>query len=641
MADIDKIKRNVKRMVDGGAAEGEIDAYLSSEGVSAADLRNSNSGGALKYIDDVARRIASGATFGFADEFAAGMNAAIGRGDYSTNVAQERARDAAFYESNPKTALAAEIGGAVVSPINKAIGAVAGPGALNLGKWANYAFQGGAGGAIAGAGNATEGNRLSGSLMGAGAGAALGLAVPGAMTLGTNAAQRLVGGLKAPESPMARALNRAMERDGLDVGQVRSRLAELGPEATIADMGGNVTGLARSVAQMPGQSMKAAEALRTRQGGQGDRLMKAALDAVGVDSLETLIQQRSAAARPLYDAAFAVQQGPATTLSKQIKSDKITRLLDNPLVQSGINKGIAIIRNEADALNEPMVLADYALQRNAAGQFERVGTPTLRLLDAAKRGLDDIMQSDVVRDPVTNRLTQYGRSVEQLRSALVGELDNLTTDPTTGTSLYKQAREAWAGPSDAIEALATIKKTVERARDFSDVTGRLLGSKEIREKLSKLLPTPEAFNAFAAAVQREKTFAETNRFVLGNSLTQFTKAAQDDLAESGTDAAFRFAERSQGGAMQLLLDLARSGVNALKRPPTQVADELAQPLFSSDPVAQKAAFDELAKRTKLGSILARPNVARLGQLMTPQQRALMTGSQAGAYAGGLYGGSNQ
>jgi len=45
-------------------------------------------------VDDVVRSVASGATFGLADEIAAGGNALLGIGNYSDNVAAERARDA-------------------------------------------------------------------------------------------------------------------------------------------------------------------------------------------------------------------------------------------------------------------------------------------------------------------------------------------------------------------------------------------------------------------------------------------------------------------------------------------------------------------------------------------------------------------
>ena len=39
MADIDKVKRNLGRMIDGGAPESDIDAYLMSENVTPDQLR--------------------------------------------------------------------------------------------------------------------------------------------------------------------------------------------------------------------------------------------------------------------------------------------------------------------------------------------------------------------------------------------------------------------------------------------------------------------------------------------------------------------------------------------------------------------------------------------------------------------------
>src|SRR5687767_12020599 len=40
MGDIEKVKRNVGRMIDQGAPESDIDAYIAGEGVTVAQLRN-------------------------------------------------------------------------------------------------------------------------------------------------------------------------------------------------------------------------------------------------------------------------------------------------------------------------------------------------------------------------------------------------------------------------------------------------------------------------------------------------------------------------------------------------------------------------------------------------------------------------
>lgn len=52
------------------------------------------SGGVGSYLDNIGRRVASGATFGFADEFAAKMASMTGiggkRGQFEQNLAMER-----------------------------------------------------------------------------------------------------------------------------------------------------------------------------------------------------------------------------------------------------------------------------------------------------------------------------------------------------------------------------------------------------------------------------------------------------------------------------------------------------------------------------------------------------------------------
>jgi hypothetical protein len=71
--------------------------------------------GVLGYIDDAVRSIASGVTFGYADEIAAKADELTGRGkDYETNLAAERARDKQIPLA---IKLPGEIGGAVASTI--------------------------------------------------------------------------------------------------------------------------------------------------------------------------------------------------------------------------------------------------------------------------------------------------------------------------------------------------------------------------------------------------------------------------------------------------------------------------------------------------------------------------------------------
>jgi len=620
MTDIPRIKRNVKKMVDSGAAEGEIDAYLSSEGVTAEDLRSDK----VSYGENIARRVASGLSAGFADEFAAKMDELTGRGNYAENVAKQRAIDDAFFKSNPVAATTAEIAGGVFSPVNKPL--AAGAAMARLGPVASILAQGGAIGALSGAGNSTEGNRLQGGVTGGLLGAGFGAGLP-ALAQGFKAGtSNVLNRFRAPQTRAAGALGKAFVRDGLTPDAAMARLGELGDNAAIADLGGNVRGLAETITQMPGAAVKAAQELTERQFGARERIVGAALNAIGVGSLDELVAARSAAARPLYEAAFKV---PDTKLSKQITSPAIERLLADPDLKRGINAGMRVIQKEGTVTGEPLYLADYAVRRNPKnGQFELDGKPTLRLLDAAKRGLDQMIQDggEGIRNPTTNQLTQLGRAIENQRKLLVSELDRLTT--VDGKSLYKQAREAWGGPSDAIEALSLIEKTAAKARDGSDITGRLFGSPDARETLRKLFPDQDSFNKFASTMARERVFAETNRAVMGNSRTGFRTAAQADLQGDAMDGALQVMQNPTMG------QVVSSGVGAVRRaftsPPVAVADELAPMLFSQDQAIQRSALNALRQRVALGTVLR------------PVGQAALTGAtRVGGYSGGLLGGSNQ
>ena len=82
MADPDRIKRNIGKMIDAGAPEADIDAYLSSEGFkSAEDFRAGKRAApqvqAQGRSDAAANAFGQGATLGFGDELAAGVRSAL------------------------------------------------------------------------------------------------------------------------------------------------------------------------------------------------------------------------------------------------------------------------------------------------------------------------------------------------------------------------------------------------------------------------------------------------------------------------------------------------------------------------------------------------------------------------------------
>ncbi len=147
------------------------------------EAKANGGGGALRYVDNLVRQGANALTFGFADELSAGASQATGIGptasapSYDAAIAQERARDKGFEQSNPVAATGAQIAGAMLAPAPGLAWAAKAPGIIaKAGRSAAVAAPMGA---LTGFGQGEGGveNRLekaqSDGLLAAGIGAAL------------------------------------------------------------------------------------------------------------------------------------------------------------------------------------------------------------------------------------------------------------------------------------------------------------------------------------------------------------------------------------------------------------------------------------------------------------------------------------
>lgn len=590
-----------------------------------------------------------------------------------------------FQSANPVTGYGAEIAGSVYSPIYRAVGSAASGVRSGMGVFdriARYFAQGAATGAVGGAGYAQD---TSGGLpslsdlafstgisaaVGAPLAVASGLVVEGGGALFNWIRDRVAsrvsppsqgsfGGPSAPPAPQsppnqgafgnaptppvqdpsqwrrppqdardvaAKIVARAAERDNLTDPRLAAKLNQLGEQGTIADTGPNMQTLAMTAAQQPGTGMQTVNRnLGGRAAGRETRLVDNVLGDIRqrysglVDSLQA---QRSADAAPLYELAFAPQTGPATTRSKQITSPLINRLLDDSDVQKGIATGIRLIEKEASVSGNPVNYADYALRRNPeTGQFERFGTPTLRLLDAAKRGLDEMLfQGDGLRNQY-GRLNQMGRAVEGQRAALVRELDRLTVDPATGVSAYQQARNAWAGPSAQLEAagngrawlsddmddvsrmirrmgdsereayvIGMMRDVEERLQKNPNAALKLMQSTMAQRRMQMILPKAE-YNSLRQTIAREAKMLATERATLGGSQTALREAARNDVNNQISDIGDAALSVARGRGVGSIFDRALDYFN---RPTEQVVNELARMTTSRNPAERAAALERIA-----------------------------------------------
>lgn len=193
MTDLARIKNNVAKMVAMNAPESDIDGYIASEGVTVDDVKNYQS--LDKDVLGAVTTFDKGYTGGFGRKLGGVMNA-IGAAPVDALLGDKKFSEAfadryneivnpaleaseKFEGANPKTALALNIGGAVVSPINKLGAGYINKGATTLNKLARSSGVGAGIGSVYGAGRTENLEDLATNVAeDAQMGAAFGVAAP-------------------------------------------------------------------------------------------------------------------------------------------------------------------------------------------------------------------------------------------------------------------------------------------------------------------------------------------------------------------------------------------------------------------------------------------------------------------------------
>lgn len=483
--------------------------------------------------------------------------------------------------------------------------AVAGLGA----RAARAAMVGGVYGTIGGAGNSTA-NTVQGVLADAGASAATSAVFGGAATpvsagiaaAGRNVAQRLSGtaAVEFAKQKIAEALARdargTLATSGVinPLSQIAARFGKLGDEAVLADAGGrNTNQLLDTLATLPGRTKEAVfNVQRQRTAGVGNRLRDAAERALGTQgqrldsTVESLISRRQQDSAPLYNQLRQVNVQPTTSLIDIV----------NHADELGVTK---LGREIATARRMPFSLDVSQPARWNMGD-----------LDHVKQGIDQVLASSKAVNP-DGTLKPLGNAYMALKTELVNALDSATTNPQTGQSLYRQARDAFATPSSLIDAARAGRLAINR--DESSIASTLKGMSDnelqafrigafeglrnklgtqggqtnimnmwkepaTQEKLQAIFGTERAYRQFAADVARESTLKRLQSVGVG-SQTAARQAGMGDLDMAAlTDAGAAVGAAKTGN----LLTALGSAKNAWNRVavPQAVRDQMGQILLS-------------------------------------------------------------
>jgi len=226
----------------------------------------------------------------------------------------------------------------------------------------------------------------------------------------------------------------------------------MGNEARIVDLGGTQTHRTLDVlATLPGRTPEAAaQAAMQRQAGRGAAIMREADKALGTrgaqfqQTVDDLVRSRESAARPLYQRLRAMTVTVDDDLSSIINASRDLGALGEA-------------RTMATALRQRFTLEDVP---TASGM--PVGMADL---DMVKRGLDQLIRKET--DAVTGKVSPKGMAYQSLMVDLRNKLDDMTIDPQTGQSVYKAARDAFAGPSKLKDAAEIGRKAFAPDKNFA------------------------------------------------------------------------------------------------------------------------------------------------------------------------------
>lgn len=476
-----------------------------------------------------------------------------------------------------------------------------------------------------------------------------------------DSAKRVVSGVQgvtAAERKVVPLLQK-MGDGNLDLGIERA-MAEVArnPDSALVDvLGMRGERLARVAANVDGPGAELADRfVGERIAGRGDR-MQGAADTLAPRSfyqdLEALKTGQREASVPAYEEAFS---------RPYVWDERLQEFADSPTVREGINKGVRIIRDEDLAAGRKFDPTQYSVTGfNDAGDPIIDKVQSLRLLDAGKRGIDEIINA--ARDPITGNVqwTQALRAKEAVRKALVDKLDEATTDTATGRSPYADARRAWAEPAQIEDAMWLGRRFL---RGDEEVTARKVaqmspGEREafqsgVRRELVDTINTntqtaPAKFSTtkaglwrrienifpaedvrqFRADTQAELSKMRVEKFINPRVNSQTAPLAQDmkelNVAPDAVpELLLNGATGNVGGIVRALL----SPVTKMLGPSKRTAEGLARILMELDPAQQERVMERMRQAPQLRGLrsdLSGDDVKRL---------AAVLGTYAGANANG-------
>jgi hypothetical protein len=395
------------------------------------------------------------------------------------------------------------------------------------------------------------------------------------------------------------------------------------PETIVEAAGKNTRALADVVAKYPGAAQVAEQLAEERMAGQAGRVISDFERVFGrrdsaMDVADDLIRRRNATSAPLYQQAY--REGGV------ISDPRLDKLMELNAFKDAYKTAVELA--DLDGIKLPANVED----------LKRMGGFDLRTLDYIKRGLDDVLYVRAV--PTSGTGKQVISRLKEKRNEFVSILDDV------GPASYRQARQAFAGPTEVREAidmgqkftrlsssqlerdfaklspaeqegfrlgvLEAIRTNIDKGADGSDVLRKVWASPEKRKQLQVILGNDQ-FRDLSNSLARERVIRQTDVTMTRGSQTMERQLMQREF--EGRDELLPLMRQQGvvGGTGEYLL-------RTMTGPGQPTAEALAPTLFSTDAQRQ---MQELMRLQNLDELLRRQAAARGGAV----------GAAAGTQAG--------
>lgn len=625
------------------------------EGLEGKNKKNADDGYNVSGLLRTA--IGQGAALGFGDEIEAGLRTGFGLlGDYGATRDAIRGDVKDFARENPLTALAAEIGGGLITGGvggARAAGTALGRKALEkVGTTGLAAGIGATEGAIAGVGSGEDaGGRIAGGLVGAGTGGVLGAAAPAAISAVKTGVNRVRSGVSdkvAQDTADLKALQ-ALEEANTTPEKVLAGLEETRAsgvtDAMIPDIAGDPTrGLARGASTVSSEGRDIAQkALDERAANMGDEIANDVGNVLAggksaADALDEIATRQAANAGNDYDAAFNIDGAPV----RVEVDDQLKRLFSLPAFDEAVEQA----RNLAKFDGVEIPSADDLIKGG------RIDDLSLQELHYVKMGLDEVMGLGKRGQSKTSIGRGTERKLKEARAQFINILDD-AAPKIDGESAYKTARNKFAGDARLREAIEdgegffkmkpddleaklskmtdsekeafrigvaqAVRNSVDNTADLADAGKKIFGNKKQRKLLRAAFPDDATFNAFEKRMQARIQQVVTRGY--GPRAGSPTELRRQDV-NNLTERADAVSSLLMGNPLPAARSLAGQ-VTDRASTSGKVGRALSRDLFSTDPVAQREFLERLMARRA-----------------AEQQRIAGAGRLAGGYGGtaGVFGG---